>query len=218
MRRLTRIRDSERSIVGSAWFADTSMSVFRWVAAVVFFFELPTPIFWLVVHPLIRYWRQKMRVAYLTATLTAWGLVTVFLILFRRVIFTRAQRSALQIGFGLLLIAAGIRLFTRAKQDLGTSRFVGKTEIQGGGEVIDTGIYSRIRNPRYVGMILSVAGACLLATTPLMWAIAAGWLALVLLVIAFEERELRARLGAPYIEYCRRVPRFIPYRAPVRTK
>ena len=194
------------------------MSVFRWIAAIVFFFELPTPIFWLVVHPQIGYWRGRLRAAYVTAVVSSWGPVTILLITFHRAIFTSVRRGDLQIGLGLLLIAAGIRLFGRAKQDLGAPRFIGKTEILGGGEVVETGIYSLMRNPRYVGMMASVAGACLLAATPLMWAVCGAWLLLVLVVIGFEERELRARLGASYIDYCRRVPRFIPYRALGRAK
>jgi protein-S-isoprenylcysteine O-methyltransferase Ste14 len=43
-----------------------------------------------------------------------------------------------------------------------------------------------------------------------MWVIAAIWTALMLLAIAFEERELRTRFGAEYDEYARQVPRFLP--------
>lgn len=194
------------------------MNILRWLAAIVFFFELPNPVFWLIVHPQIRYWRGRPRAAYATALLCSWGPVTAFLVVCRRIIFSHEHRGDLQIGIGLLLIAAGIHLFARAKRDLGASRFVGKAEILGGGEVVDTGIYSRVRNPRYGGMILAVIGACALAATRLMWAVCGVWFVLVMIVIAFEERELRARLGAPYVEYCRRVPRFIPNRMPVRAK
>lgn len=194
------------------------MNILRWLAAIVFFFELPNPVFWLIVHPQIRYWRGRPRAAYATALLCSWGPVTAFLVVCRRIIFSHEHRGDLQIGIGLLLIAAGIHLFARAKRDLGASRFVGKAEILGGGEVVDTGIYSRVRNPRYGGMILAVIGACALAATRLMWAVCGVWFVLVMIVIAFEERELRARMGAPYVEYCRRVPRFIPNRMPVRAK
>jgi len=194
------------------------MNILRWVAAIVFFFELPNPVFWLIVHPQIGYWRGRLRLAYPTALLTSWGLVTTCLVVFRRVLFMQTERGDLQVGIGLLLIALGIHLFARAKRDLGASRFIGKTELLGGGEVVDSGIYAHVRNPRYVGMIAAVTGACVLAATPLMWEVCGVWFVLVLIVIGFEERELRGRLGAPYIEYCRRVPRFIPYRMLVRAK
>jgi protein-S-isoprenylcysteine O-methyltransferase Ste14 len=194
------------------------MNICRWVAAAVFFLQLPNPVFWLVVHPQIGYWRGRLRAAYATALVSSWGAVTVFLIVLRHAIFARTQPGDLRIGFGLLLIAADIWLFERARQDLGTLRLVGKAELSGGGEVVDTGIYSYVRNPRYTGMIAAVLGACVLAATPLMWGICGIWFVLVLIVIGFEERELRARLGATYVEYCRRVPRFIPYRTLVRAK
>lgn len=163
-----------------------------------------------MVHPQIDFWRGRARAAYITGLVISWGGVTALLVIFRDALLTRGQPGDLQIGFGLLLIAADIWLFGRVRKDLGTSRLIGKPELSGGGEVAETGIYARLRNPRYVGVLASVLGACLLAATPLMWAIAAAWSVLVLVVIAFEERELRARLGTPYIEYCRRVPRFIP--------
>lgn len=180
------------------------------MAALIFFLQLPNPIFWLVVHPQIDFWRGRARAAYITGLVISWGGVTALLVIFRDALLARGQPGDLQIGFGLLLIAADIWLFGRVRKDLGTSRLIGKPELSGGGEVAETGIYARLRNPRYVGVLASVLGACLLAATPLMWAIAAAWSVLVLAVIRFEERELRARLGAPYIEYCRRVPRFLP--------
>lgn len=186
------------------------MNVFRWIAAVIFFLQLPNPIFWLVVHPQIDFWRGRARAAYITALVISWGLVTVLLIIFHNALLSRTRPGDLRIGAGLLLIAADIWLFARVRRDLGTSRLIGKPELAGRGEVVDTGIYARIRNPRYTGMIASVLGACLLAATPLMWRVASVWLLLVLAVIRFEERELRARLGAPYLEYCRHVPRFLP--------
>lgn len=194
------------------------MNIFRWVATIIFWLQLPNPLFWLVVHPQIRYWRGRLSAAYITALVIAWGLVTALLILFHSVIFRQAGPGELQVGVGLLLIAADIWLFGRARRDLGTARLIGKTELSGGGDVVDTGIYAHVRNPRYAGMIASVIGACVLAATPLMWEICGVWLMLVLIVIGFEEHELRGRLGAPYIEYCRRVPRFVPYRLLVRAK
>lgn len=188
------------------------MNIFTWVAAVIFFLQLPNPIFWLVVHPQIGYWRGRATAAYTTALIVSWGGVTASLIAFRHLLFRDAHPGDLEIGFGLLLIAADLWLFARARRDLGTSRLIGKPELSGGGEVVDTGIYSYLRNPRYVGMIASVIGACCLAATPLMWGVVAFWTVLVLMVVRFEERELRSRLGATYIEYCRRVPRFIPRR------
>ena len=96
------------------------------------------------------------------------------------------------------------------KRDLGAARFIGQTELSGGGEITRQGIYARIRHPRYVGSLLAIVGACCLAGTRLMWTVAAVWTVLTLIVISLEERELRTRFGAEYEDYCRQVPRFLP--------
>jgi len=186
--------------------------IFIWLAAVIFFLQLPNPVFWLVLHPQMRFWRNHVRAAYITALVVSWGLVTVLLAEFHSELLRREAPADFQIGTGLLLIALDLWLFAKVRRDLGTSRLIGKTELTGGGEIANSGIYSRIRHPRYAGMIASVLGACLIAATPLMWGIAAAWFLLVMTVIGLEERELRARFGATYAEYCRQVPRFIPRR------
>ncbi len=194
------------------------MNLFAWIAAVIFFLQLPNPLFWLVVHPLAHFWRGRMRTAYITAVGVAWGAVTALLITFHGEIFRGEVPGKTEIGIGLLLIAFDLWLFGKVHRDLGTSRLIGKTEISGGGEVARTGIYSYIRHPRYAGMIASVAGACLLSATRLTWDVVVVWLLLVATVIALEERELRVRFGTAYEEYCQRVPRFLPLRLLARRK
>ena len=112
---------------------------------------------------------------------------------------------------GMALIIFEIWIFWRATRDLGAAKFVGRTELEGGGEIVSQGIYGRMRNPRYVGSFLAILGACLIAGTAVSWCVAAVWTALMLIVIAMEEREMTARFGERYIEYCRRVPRFVPF-------
>lgn len=194
------------------------MQFFDWIAAIIFFLQLPNPLFWLIVHPRVRYWRNHVRVAYVTALAVAWGIVTSFLFAFHAVIFTHKRPNDLQTGAGLLLIALDLWLLGLVRRELGGSRLIGKPELSGNGEIARSGVYSYIRHPRYAGMVASVLGACLLAATRVMWGITAIWLLLVVLVIGLEERELRLRFGSAYADYCRRVPRFIPSRMPSRAK
>ena len=73
------------------------------------------------------------------------------------------------------------------------------------------GLYRRVRNPMYVGVLGVVAG----------WAVYYRSIRLVeygvalavlfhLFVVLLEEPLLRRRFGAAYDEYCRAVPRWIP--------
>jgi|HubBroStandDraft_1064217.scaffolds.fasta_scaffold385384_3 protein-S-isoprenylcysteine O-methyltransferase Ste14 len=65
------------------------------------------------------------------------------------------------------------------------------------------GIYARIRHPRYVGSLLAILGACFLAGTQLMGTVARMWMVLASMAISMEQRDLRARFGAAYEDYCR---------------
>jgi protein-S-isoprenylcysteine O-methyltransferase Ste14 len=49
-----------------------------------------------------------------------------------------------------------------------------------------------------------------------MWMTAAVWTLLMRTSIALEEQELRGRFGDSYLDYCRRVPGFIPRLFPHR--
>jgi protein-S-isoprenylcysteine O-methyltransferase Ste14 len=82
-------------------------------------------------------------------------------------------------------------------------------------EFVIAGPYRRARNPLLGGAIVALTGATLLAAS---WR--AGTAAFVaaaalahLWVRGVEEPRLRARFGAAYAEYLRRVPRWLPRRA-----
>jgi protein-S-isoprenylcysteine O-methyltransferase Ste14 len=186
------------------------VSLPSWIAAIVLFVQLPIPLFWFVVHPQVRFWRRHTTAGYLAGVLFAWGPVTAAMILFRRELFRPDWPPLWRLLLGLALLVFEGWVFWRVEHDLGAARLVGKVELSGGGEVISKGIYSRIRHPRYLGSFLAILGACLLGGKTAMWAAAGAWLVLILIAIAFEERELRARFGDAYEEYCRRVPRFLP--------
>jgi len=183
----------------------------RWIAGLVLFFQLPVPLFWFVVHPSIGFWRRHQTAAYVTGVLVSWPAVTLSLIVFRHKLFLRNAAPAWRIAVGIALIVFEAWIFWRVKNDLGTARLVGKTELSGGGEVVSRGIYGRMRHPRYAGSFIAILGACFLAGTRLLWMVAGVWAVLTLIAIAMEEREMRARFGESYVRYCSRVPRFIPF-------
>ena len=76
--------------------------------------------------------------------------------------------------------------------------------------LVDSGIYRVSRNPMYVGFATwLVALACALGS-PLAWLgplVHIAWLTRWQIIP--EERLLAARFGQPYLEYCRRVRRWI---------
>ena len=76
--------------------------------------------------------------------------------------------------------------------------------------LLSEGIYSRIRHPRYVQIVLGLLGHALLANYLATWIIFAVSLLWIELVTRVEERELRDRFGEEYRLYCEKVPRFFP--------
>jgi protein-S-isoprenylcysteine O-methyltransferase Ste14 len=192
------------------------VTLFSWVAAAVLFLQLPIPLFWFVLHPRVEYWRRHQKAGYITGVLFSWGPVTACMVLFRHELFRQGWPPLWSMAAGIGLITLEAWIFMCVKRDLGAARLVGQVELSGGGEVVRRGIYARMRHPRYVGSFLAIVGACLLAGTRVMWLVAAAWTLLTLIAILLEERELRARLGASYEDYCRRVPRFFPLRTKPR--
>ena len=186
------------------------MTFLGWIAAVVLFLQLPIPLYWFVMHPQVEYWRRHQIAGYVTGVLLSWAPVAVLLVIFRGELF-RAERPPLwQIIAGFALLVFELWIFRQVRRDLGGRRLVGQTELSGGGEIARDGIYARIRHPRYVGSLVAILGACVLAGTRTMWVVAAAWILLTRIAIAMEEREMNERFGASYEEYSRLVPRFVP--------
>jgi protein-S-isoprenylcysteine O-methyltransferase Ste14 len=182
------------------------------VAGFVLFFELPIPIYWLILHPFNSFWRTRVRAAFWFAGLAAWTCGGVTLWFFRHLLLAATRPSWFAIAAGLGLIAVEGYLFVRVERELGGRRLVGHAELTGTGEMFSGGLYSRARHPRYAGMFSAVLGAALLAGTPLLWIVLIVWCLFALMVIHLEEKELLARFGPDYEAYRQRVPAFLPFR------
>lgn len=186
------------------------MRAFRYFALLVFFLDLPVPLYWFAIHPFGRFWRGRIRAAFWVAGLGAWTCGGVFVALFWKRLIGSGAPSALEALLGTALIAADIFILRRVTRELGQMTLVGHSELTQTMELKTDGIYARIRHPRYTAMIAAVAGACILTGTRFAWLTGIVWLALVLISIFLEERELKQRFGAIYADYARRVPRFLP--------
>ena len=77
--------------------------------------------------------------------------------------------------------------------------------------LISEGPYSVCRNPLYLGTFLITLSIAAFVQSPVFaLGITLALLAYLPPTVAFEESQLRERLGPDYVEYCRRVPRFWP--------
>lgn len=119
--------------------------------------------------------------------------------------------------FGAILVLCGVPLlldsFARfAIQGLGTPAPVMPTK-----HLVVTGLYRRVRNPMYVGVLATIFGQALLfGSSRLLLYGCVVWLAFHLFVLSYEEPTLRKSFGREYDEFCAHVPRWIPRAKPWR--
>ncbi len=78
---------------------------------------------------------------------------------------------------------------------------------------VSRGLYRVVRNPIYVGATLILIGeAVAFASVVLALYAVLMWWVFHFIVVLVEEPTLKDTFGATYEEYCRTVPRWIPYR------
>ena len=114
---------------------------------------------------------------------------------------------------GAFLVAAGEGLRLWGVAHIGA---VSRTRGDEVSRLVESGPFAWSRNPLYIGNLMLWSGVGLLAGRP----VVAGAVVLALavhygFVVAWEEQNLRARLGAPYDAYAARVSRWIGGRAAV---
>jgi protein-S-isoprenylcysteine O-methyltransferase Ste14 len=182
------------------------------LAGIVLWFELPIPVYWLILHPFQKFWRTRVRAAFWFASLTAWISGAALLWRFRSRLLAPNRPSWLAMGAGFALIAAEAYVLVRVERELGSRRLLGHAELTGTGEMFSGGLYAHVRHPRYTAMFGAVIGAALIARSPVLWGVLAIWCVLALTAIRLEERELAARFGPAYEDYRKHVPAFLPFR------
>jgi protein-S-isoprenylcysteine O-methyltransferase Ste14 len=191
------------------------MRILQWFAALILVVELPVPVYWLVLHGGIGFWRKQNRgrLPYWVAVGAAWGLGGWLLYRFLLPgVFAAAARPPWAILTGAALLVADVAIFAIAESELGGRRLVGQAELSAKGELAVRGLYAHVRHPRYLGMMLGVLGVCVLAGSGRLWVVAAVWWLAALGIIRIEERELRERFGSAYTAYAERVPMLLPMR------
>jgi protein-S-isoprenylcysteine O-methyltransferase Ste14 len=186
------------------------LKIVSYLALIIFFLDLPVPIYWFILHPFTDFWRRNIRAAFWFAGLFAWTAGAIFVVIARHQLLGENIPSLVRSLIAIPLIAADFLLLFYSGKFLGAKKLVGHAELSGKSELTTTGLYKYVRHPRYTGMICAIVGACLLVQTEFAWTVSAIWLACVLLSTLLEEREMRRRFGPAYEAYSRSTPRFLP--------
>jgi protein-S-isoprenylcysteine O-methyltransferase Ste14 len=191
------------------------VNTIRYFIALVLVVSLP-PLFlyWLLIHPLIKFWRAKGVGVTYTAILTIIAIAMLSLFSIRHeLLATDFGTSVPLVAIGIFcLILAGAMRFAIQKH-LSVQVLLGLPEIAPDRyprTLVTDGIYARLRHPRYVQLLIALVGYALIANHLASYIIVALWLPAIYFIVALEEQELREHFGELYANYCRRVPRFIP--------
>ena len=105
--------------------------------------------------------------------------------------------AILSLGFGLYLIAKSHKAVFGEITDHPT--------------LIDSGVYSWIRHPMYLGILLCCLGFFFISPSLLSFGV---WLAFFILydkMATYEEKDMIRILGEEYIAYQKRVPKWFPH-------
>ena len=111
---------------------------------------------------------------------------------------------------GVVLFAAGGVLRLWPVFVLG-QRFSGLVAIQRGHTLVTNGIYSRIRNPSYLGLLVNMLGWALTFRSGVGILLTALTIPILIARIHSEERLLHEHFGAEYAAYCAHTSRLIPW-------
>jgi protein-S-isoprenylcysteine O-methyltransferase Ste14 len=170
-------------------------------------------IFWLIWHNNIERFRRMGTRAYWIAGI-GWPLTAIPLLYFRNEVFS-AQWPArpLSVVMGILELICAIILIRKASGSISARTMIGLPELnpqRNTQPLMNTGIYSRTRNPLYLShwlIILAFAQISGYAANMILFGVDC---IVMPLVIRAEERELLNRYGAQFKDYMQRVPRFFP--------
>ena len=135
-------------------------------------------------------------------------LLTYFSALTDRVNFWTIDGNAMRwTGLAVLLAGSILRLWPVFV--LG-NRFSGLVAIQPEHKLQTSGIYSKVRNPSYAGMLVTSIGWAMTFRSVVGIVLAMLMLLPLVARIRSEERLLRTRFGAEYDAYCSRTWRLVP--------
>jgi protein-S-isoprenylcysteine O-methyltransferase Ste14 len=191
------------------------MDAFRYFLALFILIVIPpSGLHWLIIHPLVGFWRRLGPRWTRTIVWSFLGCLMVLLFIARKPLLSVEFGTSWPLAvIGLALLGAAIVMVSKIKKQLTVRTAHGGPELDtsgGPGTLLTEGIYGVIRHPRYVELVIGLLGYTLIANYLAVYALLVLYVAIFYIVVLLEERELRGRFGEAYVEYCRRVPRFIP--------
>jgi len=191
------------------------LRILGWLACVVY---STIPLFWLMVHPRARVWREKERSPFrvlVPAWIVMWVGIGALTGPWRAVAFYTTLWSWVP---ATLLFATGVATYFRAGAHFSWAQLGGLPEIRprdGRAEghdqrLITTGIRARVRHPVYLGHLCEMLAWSVGTGLIVCWLLTAFAIITGAAMIRMEDAELQERFGAEYQMYRNRVPAVLP--------
>ncbi len=193
------------------------MNTFRYYLALLYTVLLPpTLLTWLVIHPFIKFWRRVgLFWTYVMVTAVVCPGVAGLFLMRRTLLAVEFGTSWPLLALGVLGVAVAVRLRVSLHRHFSNQQLMGLPELAPDRypqQLVTEGLHARVRHPRYLQYLLVLAGFALMANYLALYLTLAVLVPGIWLIVILEEKELCARFGPAYDDYCRRVPRFIPRR------
>ena len=192
---------------------ETARYVVALIAVVVY---PPVLCYWLLVHPLTRFWRWiGLAASYPIVAVILVGICAGMYLLREPILAVEFGTNWLLIGLAAILLVAGMAIEVRCRKQLAVSTLFGVPQLKPEGsprKLLKEGIYGRIRHPRYAGATFGLLATALFVNYFAIHVLALVYFPIMYIITVLEEKELLDRFGEGYREYRRNVPRFIPRR------
>jgi protein-S-isoprenylcysteine O-methyltransferase Ste14 len=110
-----------------------------------------------------------------------------------------------------ILFSVGAAIYFWCAWDFGAKGLGAPAPIDAPKNLVVNGLYRHLRNPMYVGVFfLVLSRAVYFWSVPIVVYLLLVTICVNLFVLFYEEPHLRKVFGEQYLDYCRRVPRWIP--------
>lgn len=122
-----------------------------------------------------------------------------------------AIRGTINEIVGIVLFGMGVALAFIARKQLGDNWSPSiKIKDEKGKKLITSGLYSKVRHPIYLSLILMIAGIDLYSFDYVLLGLSAANLIIIVVRSEFEEKELKNRFGDEYYEYEKKTKKILP--------
>ncbi len=194
------------------------METARYVFAFLTVGSVPFAVsYWYAIHPFVGFWRRRGPVLTYVAMATLLAINLGAAWVYRGPLFAVSYPTGpLHWGVAAALYLTALVIELQCRRHLKFATLAGLPELSppddGPGELLQEGIYARVRHPRYISVGFGVLAAAVFCNYLSLWIITILLFPALFGIVLFEERELVDRFGSAYIDYARRVPRFFPRR------